>query len=763
MKDESTTSDKITAVQPNQATTQKPLDRGDQIQKNKVEEEKLKSASMAGKHTVVYYKESEAAPRLWSSVVISPEKAVNGVIDSKGEMNIYVFKSKEKIPMRHDAKDAVLRPGKREDSWRIQDKKEIRKDEAVARRDSAEDTVQKRSSLFRHDNKSSKENSNELTEETKPSKKNDREKYTEQFKKDSRNRNKRERDVKDLNHKGEAIKNRNKRSEKSSSRTEKRIDDFPEKQRKGNMKEKRKGKILETSKKSIGDYISKSSAREKTRHDETRISTKGKEIIKDESSITEPAMTKIELKSKISPREVLTKIQSPRDNRSPRGSGKGQKKRSPREGNKKSPREKRSDDRCKPRERRNKKKRSTRRYTDTPEKNPITEDVQTSKNEDAVQPMKAEVNAEELAKIATSVVNKIVFEAMKIVKGSFQVNQETKETEELQLEQAASIVLKHVFYIVCYKWKLYHSHIQDVQQNETGDMGANDEMHKDEDTGKVEPNSEEVVVDNENTIEESKRATVNSNENTIEESDSATVNTNENTIEEPDSATFYTNENTIEESDSATVNTNENTIEESDSATVNSNENTIEESDSATGIYKDLPIAKVEPEHVEEIRVQTDENGPDNASLSSDDETLTEEIVYQVVNTTTSADHLNAISYSKAPDKKLSHNTPVGKISEPNVHFKENKTLRSTKSEVMTSSTGGSTQLSHGIEAQNNSEGNISHGTACRLKATQQDLPKRKVEIPTIDIATNEKGSGESCEAGTSKQETAISVENQIV
>ena len=683
MKDDSDIRTKTGTVEN---TEQKLMDRGHQIQKSKVEVERAKVAAESHKHAVV----SNVAPRLWSSIAISPEKAIGALTNTKDEMD-----SKLRDPVKHVNKDPISHPGRCEGSWR----RGMRKDEKM-------DDSTERTNISPMDTKSTRDNKFE-------SKRCDREMYTPPIKNDNRNRYRRGRDVNYLNPKEEASpKNRNRRSENSKRKTaesemRERIENRPKGHRNSrNMKANDRASNFNKTSRNIeinwmssgGTPSSKKPEKEKSKQDKPSqrdVSTICVVRISNEEPEKQPAK-KVERKGKISPRDTLRKIQSPRDNMSPRGLRKGSKKGSPRDNKRISPREKRSDQcRCKPRERRNKKKRSTRRYTDTidtPEKlqTPDTEQVKSTSADKVLntkQQMKAVLNTEELVAIATNLVNKIVSEAMKIVKGSSHATSERKKTEEAQLEKTASVVLKHVFYIVCHNWKLYYSHIQqdEISHSKSEVQAKNDETIREEESNSVE--TCEVLLDNTKEI--------------------------------------------------------------------------VYGSDSATNVGKHVLIAKSETDNVEEIPVQTDENDNlDKASLSSGDETLTEEIVFQVVNITTSADHLEMMSYNKAAGRKLS---PVEKKSEPNVHFKESRTLRSTKSEVMTSSTNGSIKVPHGIEAQNNSEGNISRGTACRLEATQQDLPKLKVDVPTINIATNEKGSGESFEAAAQKRETATSVENQTI
>ena len=152
--------------------------------------------------------------------------------------------------------------------------------------------------------------------------------------------------------------------------------------------------------------------REKTT-DQVEISTELTKTGSQQSAVPGVRLKNISLK--ISPRD---KIISPRECKSPRAIGKGKKKRSPRSSGKASPR----DNGLKPR--RNKKKRSTRLYTDIPvettevicakdDEKPMVSDIR------GLQPsVKGDVNTENLVKTATALVNTAVAEAMTIVRGN---------------------------------------------------------------------------------------------------------------------------------------------------------------------------------------------------------------------------------------------------------------------------------------------------------------------------------------------------------
>ena len=179
---------------------------------------------------------------------------------------------------------------------------------------------------------------------------------------------------------------------------------------------------------------------------------------------------------KTSPRDEVI---SPRECNSSRVSGKG-KRRSPRSYGKASPRDKlsprdtkKTKTRDAPKPRRNKKKRSTRVYTDIP--NEKTETICAKDDEnptvnvirDLQQSVKNDVKTENLVKIATVLVNTAVSEAMEIVRKK--VGSVEKVTDNEEIKKVASTVLKHVFYIVCYKWKLYYSHIQSTNLDSVKD------------------------------------------------------------------------------------------------------------------------------------------------------------------------------------------------------------------------------------------------------------------------------------------------------
>ena len=379
--------------------------------------------------------------------------------------------------------------------------------------------------------------------------------------------------------------------------------------------------------------------REKTTH-QAEISTELTKTGSRQSAVPGVGLKNISLK--ISPRD---KIISPRECKSPRAIGKGKKKRSPRSSEKASPR----DNGLKPR--RNKKKRSTRLYTDIPiettevicakdDEKPMVSDIR------GLQPsVKGDVNTENLVKTATVLVNTAVAEAMTIVRGT--AGPVEKETNNEEIRKVASTVLKHVFYIVCHKWKLYYSHIQSTNFDSVED-------------------TDDVTIDNDNLPQT-------------------------NDINEVNNKIIWKN----------------------DDAT-------------ASNLITDdcIPL--------------------------TDGEAVKDELVHHIVGTTVSADHLETVSISRTPGRNLSHANPVLKKSEPNICLKEGQSLRLTKSDVMNSSTNSSVKVPHGIEAQNKSEGNTTQSNG-RLKSTQKAVSKLNVNIPTVGIATNEKGSGEAVEASASK------------
>ena len=81
--------------------------------------------------------------------------------------------------------------------------------------------------------------------------------------------------------------------------------------------------------------------------------------------------------------------------------------------------------------------------------------------------VKGDVKTENLVKTATVLVNTAVAEAMTIVRGT--AGSVEKETNNEELKKVASTLLKHVFYIVCHKWKLYYSHIQNTNLDSVKD------------------------------------------------------------------------------------------------------------------------------------------------------------------------------------------------------------------------------------------------------------------------------------------------------
>ena len=210
---------------------------------------------------------------------------------------------------------------------------------------------------------------------------------------------------------------------------------------------------------------------EKRPSDQAEISTRSTEIGVQQSpapGATRSSLNNISLKT--SPGD---KIISPRECKSPRTSGKARKKRSPRSWGNASPRDKispRGVNKTKttdgPKPRRNKKKRSTRHYTDYP--NEKTEAICAKDDQKPMvneiralqQSVMGDVNIENLVKTATALVNTVVAEAMTIVRGKAD-----SETNKEEIKKVASTVLKHVFYIVCHKWKLYYSHIPSPNLN----------------------------------------------------------------------------------------------------------------------------------------------------------------------------------------------------------------------------------------------------------------------------------------------------------
>ena len=379
--------------------------------------------------------------------------------------------------------------------------------------------------------------------------------------------------------------------------------------------------------------------REKT-NDQAEISTELTKTRSQQSAVPDVRLNNISLKT--SPRD---KIISPRECKSPRAIGKGKKKRSPRSSGKASPR----DNGLKPR--RNKKKRSTRLYTDIPTE---TTEVICAKDDEKPmvseirgfqQSVKGDVNTENLVKTATVLVNTAVAKAIAIVSGTAGSVEREIKNEEIKI--VASTVLKHVFYIVYHKWKLYHSHIQNTNLDSV-------------------KHTDDVTIDNDNLPQI----------NDINEGNNKIICKN------------------------------------NDAAAAN------------------LIV--------------------DNCIPLTDGETVKDELVHHIVGTTVSADHLETMSMSRTPGRKLSHANPVLKKSEPNICLKEGQSLRLTKSDIMNSSTNSSVKVPHGIEAQNKSEGNTTQSNG-RLKSTQKAVSKLNVNIPTVGIATNEKGSGEAVEASASK------------
>ena len=379
--------------------------------------------------------------------------------------------------------------------------------------------------------------------------------------------------------------------------------------------------------------------REKTT-DQTEISTGSTKTGSQQSTVPGVRLNNISLKT--SPRD---KIISPRECKSPREIGKGKKKRSPRSSGKASPR----DNVLKPR--RNKKKRSTRLYTDILAE--TTEVICTKDDEKPMvseirgfqQSVKGDINTENLVKTATVLVNTAVAEAIAIVSGTAGSVERKINNEEIK--KVASTVLKHVFYIVCHKWKLYYSHIKNTNLDSVN-------------------HTDDVTIDNDNLPQT-------------------------NDINEVNNKIIWKN----------------------DDAT-------------ASNLITDdcIPL--------------------------TDGEAVKDELVHHIVGTTVSADHLETVSISRTPGRNLSHANPVLKKSEPNICLKEGQSLRLTKSDVMNSSTNSSVKVPHGIEAQNKSEGNTTQSNG-RLKSTQKAVSKLNVNIPTVGIATNEKGSGEAVEASARK------------
>ena len=384
--------------------------------------------------------------------------------------------------------------------------------------------------------------------------------------------------------------------------------------------------------------------------------------------VTSSSLNKTKLKT--SPRD---KVISPRECKSPRVAGKG-KRRSPRSCGKASPRDKLSPRDTKktktrdvPKPRRNKKKRSTRVYTDVPnekiemacakvEENPIVNDIR-----DLQQSVMNDVKTENLVKTATVLVNTAVAEAMSIVREK--AGSVDKVTNNEEIKKVASTVLKHVFYIVCQKWKLYYSHIQSDNLDSGKDI---DDAKIDEDnfpqTNNINVGNNKIILKNDN-------------------------------------------------------------------------------------------IA------VEKLIV-------DNCTPLTDGETVKDELVHHIVGTTVSADHLETMSMSRAPERKLSHGIPVLKKSEPNMCLKEGQGLRLTKSEVMNPSTNSSVKVPHGIETLNNLEGNTIHSSTCNLKEPQKAVPTITVNMSTVGTTTShasEKGSGESMEASANKTETLAFTENEAI
>ncbi len=106
---------------------------------------------------------------------------------------------------------------------------------------------------------------------------------------------------------------------------------------------------------------------------------------------------------------------------------------------------------------------------------------------------------------------------------------------------------------------------------------------------------------------------------------------------------------------------------------------------------------------------------------------------------TTSADHLDTMVLSQKNKRNDSK--------------RKGKELRATKSEDRTPSMMGG--VIHGIEVQNNSEGNMTRSTACRIKAMDRAIRKSVHDSDTVGLATNEKGSGECAEQVGRKTEAA--------
>ena len=388
----------------------------------------------------------------------------------------------------------------------------------------------------------------------------------------------------------------------------------------------------------------KTQTREKTT-DQDEISTGSTKTGSKQSAVPDVMYSSFNsISLKTSPRDQII---SPRECKSPRTTGIGKKKRSPRSYRKASPR----DNGLKPR--RNKKNRSTRLYTDIPKgKTEVTcaKDDEKSVVSDIrglQQSIQGDVNTENLVKTATVLVNTAVAEAMTVVKGT--AGSVEKETDSEDFKKVASTVLKHVFYIVCQKWKLYYSHIQNNNLDSVKDIDG-------------------VTIDKDN---------------------------------------FPQTNDINEDSNNKIIWKNDD-----DAAAAN------------VIVNNYIPL--------------------------TGGETVKDDLVHHIVGTTVSADHLETMSISRTPERKLSHGNPVLIKSEPNICLREGQSLRLTKSDVMNSSTNSSVKEPYGIEAQNNSEGNTTQST-CRLKSTQKAVSKLNGNTPTFGIATNEKGSGEAVETSASK------------
>ncbi len=152
-------------------------------------------------------------------------------------------------------------------------------------------------------------------------------------------------------------------------------------------------------------------------------------------------------------------------------------------------------------------------------------------------------------------------------------------------------------------------------------------------------------------------------------------------------------------------------------------------------------VAEIQQEEGVEKELQLPLEGENRRSLSA----------------TTSAGHL--VSSKPCGGKRAASSAPAGKTSEFSLGAKRDTELRCAKSEEMTSATGGggagggggvgAGKALQGIELQNNSEGNVTRATAPRKAAEAAAAAPAtallgKTEV--VAMATNEKGSGESAE-----------------